>query len=192
MYKRQDESQELHDKVMQTVIMPTIKGMAEDGNRFTGFLYAGLMISPQGQARVLEYNVRFGDPETQPIMMRLESDLISLCNAAIDGKLDQVSAEWSEQTAVGVVLAAGGYPASYAKGEVIDGLDNTDDGVKVFHAGTAMKDDKVVTSGGRVLCVTATGRNAKEAQANAYKAVDKVGFKDMYCRRDIAHRAITE
>ena len=186
-----DESEDLHAKVMQMLITPTIKGMAADGNRFTGFLYAGLMISPQGQARVLEYNVRFGDPETQPIMMRLESDLIALCNAAIDGKLDQVTAQWSQKTAVGVVLAAGGYPASYAKGDVINGLEDTKDGVKVFHAGTASKDNKVVTSGGRVLCVTATGDNAKEAQTNAYKAVDKVSFKNMYCRRDIAHRAIT-
>jgi len=186
-----NESDELHAKVMQMVITPTIKGMAADGNRFTGFLYAGLMISPQGQAKVLEYNVRFGDPETQPIMMRLESDLIALCNAAIDGKLDQVTAQWSKKPAVGVVLAAGGYPESYAKGDEISGLDNSQDGVKIFHAGTASKESKVVTSGGRVLCVTATGDTVKEAQANAYKAVDTVSFNNMYCRRDIAHRAIS-
>jgi len=186
-----DESDELHAKVMQMVITPTIKGMAADGNRFTGFLYAGLMISPQGQVKVLEYNVRFGDPETQPIMMRLESDLIALCNAAIDGKLDQVTAQWSKKPAVGVVLAAGGYPESYAKGDEISGLDNSQDGVKIFHAGTASKESKVVTSGGRVLCVTATGDTVKEAQANAYKAVDTVSFNNMYCRRDIAHRAIS-
>jgi len=176
---------------MQMVITPTIKGMAADGNRFTGFLYAGLMISPQGQVKVLEYNVRFGDPETQPIMMRLESDLIALCNAAIDGKLDQVTAQWSKKPAVGVVLAAGGYPESYAKGDEISGLDNSQDDVKIFHAGTASKESKVVTSGGRVLCVTATGDTVKEAQANAYKAVDTVSFNNMYCRRDIAHRAIS-
>ena len=186
-----NESDELHAKVMQMVITPTIKGMAADGNRFTGFLYAGLMISPQGQAKVLEYNVRFGDPETQPIMMRLESDLIALCNAAIDGKLDQVTAQWSKKPAVGVVLAAGGYPESYAKGDEISGLDNSQDDVKIFHAGTASKESKVVTSGGRVLCVTATGDTVKEAQANAYKAVDTVSFNNMYCRRDIAHRAIS-
>jgi len=186
-----NESDELHAKVMQMVITPTIKGMAADGNRFTGFLYAGLMISPQGQVKVLEYNVRFGDPETQPIMMRLESDLIALCNAAIDGKLDQVTAQWSKKPAVGVVLAAGGYPESYAKGDEISGLDNSQDGVKIFHAGTASKESKVVTSGGRVLCVTATGDTVKEAQANAYKAVDTVSFNNMYCRRDIAHRAIS-
>ena len=186
-----NESDELHAKVMQMVITPTIKGMAADGNRFTGFLYAGLMISPQGQVKVLEYNVRFGDPETQPIMMRLESDLIALCNAAIDGKLDQVTAQWSKKPAVGVVLAAGGYPESYAKGDEISGLDNSQDDVKIFHAGTALKDSKVVTSGGRVLCVTATGDTVKEAQANAYKAVDTVSFNNMYCRRDIAHRAIS-
>jgi len=147
------------------------------------------MISPQGQARVLEYNVRFGDPETQPIMMRLESDLLSLCNAAIDGKLDQVTAEWSQDTAVGVVLAAGGYPADYNKGDVITGLKDTAD-TKIFHAGTASSGDDVVTSGGRVLCVTAKGKDAKEAQAKAYKGVDKVSFNKMYCRRDIAHRAV--
>lgn len=185
-----NETDALNDTVMRKVIMPTIRGMAEDGNRFTGFLYAGLMISPQGEARVLEYNVRFGDPETQPIMMRLDSDLIALCDAAIDGKLDQISAKWSNKTAVGVVLAAGGYPDSYKKGDVIDGLDNPDTDVKIFHAGTASENNRVVTSGGRVLCVTATGNNAKEAQRRAYQAVDKVGFTNMYCRRDIAHRAV--
>jgi len=184
------ETTALNASVMQNVIQPTIKGMAADGNHFTGFLYAGLMISPQGDARVLEYNVRFGDPETQPIMMRLKSDLVELCNAAIDGKLDQVTADWSEDTAVGVVLAAGGYPESYAKGDVINGLDKTSDNTKVFHAGTEIDAGNVVTSGGRVLCVTATGATVKLAQQKAYDAVENISFEKMYCRRDIAHRAI--
>ena len=190
------ETPELNATVMQSVIEPTIKGMADDGNTFTGFLYAGLMISPQGDARVLEYNVRFGDPETQPIMMRLQSDLVSLCNAAIDGKLDRVTAEWSEDNAVGVVLAAGGYPASYAKGDTISGLndvasvDEQSNNTKVFHAGTKTDNGSVVTSGGRVLCVTATGATVKDAQLSAYAAVNKISFNKMYCRRDIAYRAI--
>jgi len=190
------ETPELNATVMQSVIEPTIKGMADDGNTFTGFLYAGLMISPQGDARVLEYNVRFGDPETQPIMMRLQSDLVSLCNAAIDGKLDRVTAEWSEDNAVGVVLAAGGYPAGYAKGNTITGLndvasvDEQSNNTKVFHAGTKTDNGSVVTSGGRVLCVTATGATVKDAQLRAYAAVNKISFNKMYCRRDIAYRAI--
>jgi len=184
------ETAALNATVMQTVIEPTIKGMAADGNRFTGFLYAGLMISPQGDARVLEYNVRFGDPETQPIMMRLQSDLVDLCDAAIDGKLDQVSADWSEDTAVGVVLAAGGYPESYKKGDAITGLDDNSENTKVFHAGTSIEGDSVVTNGGRVLCVSATGATVKEAQQRAYAAVDNISFDKMYCRRDIAYRAV--
>lgn len=184
------ETPELNRFIMQSVIEPTIKGMAADGNRFTGFLYAGLMISSSGDARVLEYNVRFGDPETQPIMMRLKSDLIPLCDAAIDGKLNQVTAEWADEPAVGVVLAAGGYPESYAKGDVISGLESTPANTKVFHAGTSSNNGDVVTSGGRVLCVTATGSSVKEAQDKAYQAVDKISFKNMYCRKDIAYRAI--
>lgn len=184
------ETPELNAEVMRSVIEPTIKGMEADGNRFSGFLYAGLMISPEGVAKVLEYNVRFGDPETQPIMMRLKSDLVDLCDAAIDGRLDKVTAEWTDESAVGVVLAAGGYPESYAKGEVIRGLEVTADNTKVFHAGTSSRDGNVVTSGGRVLCVTATGATVKEAQQKAYASVDKIDFNDMYCRRDIAYRAI--
>lgn len=184
------ETSELNATVMQKVIEPTIKGMAADGNLFTGFLYAGLMISPSGEAKVLEYNVRFGDPETQPVMMRLQSDLVSLCNNAIDGTLDQVIAEWSEDTAIGVVLAAGGYPADYAKGDAITGLDEQPQNTKVFHAGTKTDNGSVVTSGGRVLCVTATGPTVKEAQQRAYAAVDKISFNNMYCRRDIGWRAV--
>lgn len=187
------ETPSLNAEVMRSVIEPTIKGMEADGNTFTGFLYAGLMISPQGDAKVLEYNVRFGDPETQPIMMRLKSDLVDLCDAAIDGNLDKVSADWTDEPAVGVVLAAGGYPESYAKGEIINGLDATadNDHTKIFHAGTSSSNGNVVTSGGRVLCVTATGATVKEAQDRAYALVDKINFTDMYCRRDIAYRAIS-
>ncbi len=181
----------MHRRIMQEVILPTVNGMAADGKPYTGFLYAGVMIDPQGVPKVLEYNVRFGDPETQPIMLRLQSDLVELCEAAIDKRLDQVSAEWDSRASLGVVLAAGGYPASYDKGDVISGLGSApEEGVKVFHAGTADKGGEVVTSGGRVLCVCALGNDVAEAQRRAYAAVDKISWKGMYCRRDIGHRAI--
>jgi phosphoribosylamine---glycine ligase len=181
----------MHQRIMRDVILPTVNGMAADGKPYTGFLYAGVMIDSQGVPRVLEYNVRFGDPETQPIMLRLQSDLVELCEAAIDHRLDQVTADWDPRASLGVVLAAGGYPASYDKGDVINGLASiAEEGVKVFHAGTAGKDGEVVTSGGRVLCVCALGRDVAEAQRRAYAAVDKISWKAMYCRRDIGHRAI--
>ena len=181
----------MHQRIMQEVILPTVNGMAADGKPYTGFLYAGVMIDSQGVPRVLEYNVRFGDPETQPIMLRLQSDLVELCEAAIDRRLDQVTADWDPRASLGVVLAAGGYPASYDKGDVINGLDAVmEEGVKVFHAGTAARDGEVVTSGGRVLCVCALGNDVAEAQRRAYQAVDRISWKGMYCRRDIGHRAI--
>ena len=181
----------MHQRIMQEVILPTVNGMAADGKPYTGFLYAGVMIDSQGVPRVLEYNVRFGDPETQPIMLRLQSDLVELCEAAIDHRLDQVTADWDPRASLGVVLAAGGYPASYDKGDVINGLGAImEEGVKVFHAGTAGRDGEVVTSGGRVLCVCALGSDVAEAQRRAYQAVDKISWKGMYCRRDIGHRAI--
>ena len=181
----------MHQRIMQEVILPTVNGMAADGKPYTGFLYAGVMIDSQGVPRVLEYNVRFGDPETQPIMLRLQSDLVELCEAAIDHRLDQVTADWDPRASLGVVLAAGGYPASYDKGDVINGLDAVmEEGVKVFHAGTAARDGEVVTSGGRVLCVCALGNDVAEAQRRAYLAVDRISWKGMYCRRDIGHRAI--
>ena len=181
----------MHERIMQEVILPTVNGMAADGKPYTGFLYAGVMIDSQGVPRVLEYNVRFGDPETQPIMLRLQSDLVELCEAAIDHRLDQVTADWDPRASLGVVLAAGGYPASYDKGDVINGLDAiVEEGVKVFHAGTAGRDGEVVTSGGRVLCVCALGSDVAEAQRRAYEAVDRISWKGMYCRRDIGHRAI--
>ena len=184
-------TQEMHDRIMKEVIVPTVEGMKSDGYPYTGFLYAGIMIDANGVPKVLEYNCRFGDPETQPIMMRLQSDLAQLCLAAIDKKLDQATAQWDPRAALGVVLAAGGYPESYAKGSVISGLDNCDtDSCKTFQAGTAMADGNVVTAGGRVLCVTALGDTVTEAQVSAYKAVEKISWDGMFCRTDIGYRAI--
>jgi phosphoribosylamine---glycine ligase len=181
----------VHQRIMEQVILPTVRGMAAEGNVYTGFLYAGLMISPDGQPRVIEYNCRFGDPETQPIMMRLQSDLVALCESALAGRLDQASTEWDARCAIGVVLAAGGYPGSYAKGAPIRGLGaDQPDFVKVFHAGTALDGDKVVTSGGRVLCVTALGEDIAAARRACYEAVDKISWEGMTLRRDIGWRAI--
>ncbi len=182
---------EIAEKVMQTVIIPTIEGMAAEGNEYTGFLYAGLMISPDGELKVLEYNCRFGDPETQPIMMRLQSDLVELCQAAIDHKLDTMTAQWDSRAAIGIVMAAGGYPAAYENGHTIEGLDLVDsDSTKVFHAGTTEKDGQVVTSGGRVLCMTALGDSVSEAQKEVYQKVEKIHWKDAFWRTDIGYRAI--
>jgi len=182
---------EVYDRIMTEVIEPTVKGMAADGRPYTGFLYAGVMIDQHGAPRVVEYNCRFGDPETQPILMRLQSDLIPLCEAAIDGKLDMVEAQWDPRAAVGVVLAAGGYPDAYKKGTVINGLDVADsDDAKVFHAGTALINGEVVTAGGRVLCATALGKTVAEAQGKAYKTISSINWQDMYYRTDIAYRAV--
>jgi phosphoribosylamine--glycine ligase len=181
----------MHRRIMEEVIWPTVRGMAADGKPYTGFLYAGIMIAPDGTPKVLEYNVRFGDPETQPIMLRLKSDLVELCGAALDHRLDKVQAEWDPRASLGVVLAAGGYPGSYGKGDVISGLDTDQaQGVKVFHAGTQLKGETVVTSGGRVLCVCALGEDVADAQRRAYAAVDKISWENVYYRRDIGHRAI--
>jgi len=181
----------VYQRIMDEVITPTVEGMAAEGMPYTGFLYAGLMINPDGAPKVIEYNCRFGDPETQPIMMRLQSDLAALCLAALDGKLDQTEIQWDPRPSLGVVMAAGGYPDSYDKGDVIDGLDQADsDTVKVFHAGTAEKDGQVVTSGGRVLCVTGVGDTVSEAQANAYSGVKQITWRDAYHRTDIGYRAV--
>jgi phosphoribosylamine--glycine ligase len=181
----------MHQLAMQTVIEPTIRGMAADGAPFTGFLYAGLMISPDGKAKVLEFNVRFGDPETQPVLMRLQSSLAALCLAATRGQLHQQEAQWDERVALGVVMAAGGYPGRYGKGYAIRGLDQDFPGhVKVFHAGTALNGDKVVTSGGRVLCVTALGDSVAKAAHEAYTAAAKIHWQDDTRRNDIGWRAI--
>lgn len=181
----------LHETAMETVIRPTIRGMARQGMPFTGFLYAGLMISPEGETRVLEFNVRFGDPETQPIMMRLQSDLAELCLAAVNGRLHKVEAKWDPRPALGVVMAAGGYPGSYSKGHMISGLDIANQtGAKVFHAGTDLADGQVVTTGGRVLCVCAMAGSVVDAAAAAYAGCDKIQWDGSFFRRDIGHRAI--
>jgi len=182
---------EIHDRVMREVIEPTVRGMAAEGYPYTGFLYAGLMIAADGTPKVLEYNCRFGDPETQPIMMRLKSNLVSLCNAALDRKLDTISIEWDPRPSLGVVLAAGGYPGSYNKGDIITGLPAETPDSKVFHAGTTENDGQIVTNGGRVLCAVALGDTVAEAQKQAYRLVDQIHWKGMYCRRDIGYRAIT-
>ncbi|TVQ72506.1 MAG: phosphoribosylamine--glycine ligase [Oceanospirillales bacterium] len=181
---------EVHDRVMKEVIMPTVEGMAAEGNPYTGFLYAGLMITPDGAPKVIEYNCRFGDPETQPIMMRLQTSLADLCLAALDKRLDEVSASWDSRPAVGVVLAAGGYPGNYRKGDEIELPASEAIDSKIFHAGTALKDGKVVTAGGRVLCATALGQSVSDAQQRAYEAVHQVRWQDMFYRHDIGYRAI--
>ncbi|MBU2967511.1 phosphoribosylamine--glycine ligase [Amphritea sp. 2_MG-2023] len=181
---------EIDQRIMAEVILPTVKGMAEEGNTYVGFLYAGLMIMADGTPKVIEYNCRFGDPETQPIMLRLKSSIVELCDAALDGKLDQTSADWDTRSAVGVVLAAGGYPGDYTKGDAISLPESTEEGTKVFHAGTAMKDGQVVTNGGRVLCATALGNSVTEAQQRAYELVKQIDWNGVYYRDDIAYRAI--
>lgn len=182
---------QVHQRIMEQVILPTVAGMASEGNDYTGFLYAGLMITDDGQPKVIEYNCRFGDPETQPIMLRLQSDLVSLCDSALDGTLDQAAVTWDQRCAIGVVLAAGGYPGSYDKGYPIQGLDAPQpDSIKVFHAGTALDGDQVVTSGGRVLCVTALGQDIAAAQEACYRAADKINWDGVTLRRDIGWRAV--
>ena len=182
---------EIHNRIMDEVIRPTVKGMATEGNAYTGFLYAGLMIMADGTPKVIEYNCRFGDPETQPIMMRLNSDLVTLCNAALDKKLDQASADWDSRAAVGVVLAAGGYPASYSKGDIISGLPATNSkDAKVFHAGTREVDGNVTTNGGRVLCAVGLGDTVTEAQQTAYQLTRQIDWNNVYYRTDIGYRAI--
>ncbi|MGC3962132.1 MAG: phosphoribosylamine--glycine ligase [Rhodocyclaceae bacterium] len=181
---------EIHARVMREVIRPTLAGMIAEGTPYTGFLYAGLMISPDGSLRTLEFNCRFGDPETQPIMMRLKSDLVDLVEAALEGKLDQTEADWDRRVALGVVMAAAGYPEDPRKGDVIAGLDFKADDAHIFHAGTSLADGKVVTSGGRVLCVTALGDSVREAQTRAYEVTGKVSFDGAQYRHDIGYRAI--
>ncbi|MBW9264692.1 MAG: phosphoribosylamine--glycine ligase [Candidatus Thiodiazotropha sp. (ex. Lucinisca nassula)] len=181
----------IYERIMQQVIRPTVKGMAEEGMPYTGFLYAGLMITADGTPKVIEYNCRFGDPETQPIMLRMRSDLVAHCLAALDGRLDKERTEWDSRASVGVVLAAGGYPGPYEKGKVISGLpESADPSCKVFHAGTRLDDDRVVTTGGRVLCATALGESVTSAQQSAYALTRSIHWDDVYYRTDIAYRAI--
>ena len=182
---------EIEKRIIDEVIRPTLDGMKADGNAYLGFLYAGLMIMSDGTPKVIEFNCRFGDPETQPIMARLKSDLVDICLSALEGNLAECDAVWDPRAALGVVMAAGGYPASYEKGKVITGLDSADsDTQKVFHAGTAMAGDKVTTAGGRVLCVVGLGDTVAAAAKDAYDAVARIGWQDAYFRRDIGHRAI--
>lgn len=180
----------LHARIMREVIRPTVEGMARDGIPYTGFLYAGLMIGKDGSVKTLEFNCRMGDPETQPIMLRLKSDLVSLLEHAIDGKLDQAEAEWDRRTALGVVMAAHHYPDTPRTGDVITGLSGHLQDACVFHAGTILKDGQVLTSGGRVLCVAALGETVKQAQARAYQIADGIKFAGSQMRRDIGYRAI--
>jgi len=182
---------EIEQRIMDEVIRPTVAGLANEDMPYTGFLYAGIMLGDDGIPKVLEYNCRFGDPETQPIMLRLKSDLVELINAALDGKLDTVSADWDSRSALGIVLAAGGYPNDYPKGDVIHGLPSEDnDNEKVFHAGTASKNGEVITAGGRVLCATALGNDVADAQQKAYQLANKISWNGLYKRPDIGHRAI--
>ena len=182
-------SQAIFDDVMETVIRTTVDGMAAEGMPYTGFLYAGLMIDAEGKAKVLEYNCRFGDPETQPIMMRLQSNLAELCLMASDGKLDEATIEWDERACLGVVLAAKGYPDAYHKSELINLPENTAD-AKVFHAGTKLYNDNVFSNGGRVLCATALGKDIKQAQANAYALLEQIDWQGSYYRTDIGFKAL--
>ncbi|KAA3630039.1 MAG: phosphoribosylamine--glycine ligase [Proteobacteria bacterium] len=182
---------EMHQRIMTDVIEPTVRGMAAEGYPYTGFLYAGVMIDADGVPKVLEYNCRFGDPETQPIMLRLRSDFAVLIEAALDQRLEQAAAEWDPRASLGVVLAAGGYPASYRKGDAIDGLPSEEEtDTKVFHAGTAEKGGRVVTNGGRVLCACALGATVGEAQRRAYQLVRRIHWDDVYYRSDIGYRAV--
>lgn len=187
----------IYQRVMDEVIYPTVQGMAEEGNSYKGFLYAGLMIMADGTPKVIEYNCRFGDPETQPIMLRMQSDLVAHCLAAIDGTLNNQQTSWNQKPSVGVVLAAGGYPNSYNKGDIISGLPSLDNNSasadvseKVFHAGTTEINGNICTNGGRVLCVTALGENVSDAQVQAYKLAAKISWNGMFYRDDIAWRAI--
>ncbi len=181
---------EIHGKVMREIIRPTVEGMAKDGIPYTGFLYAGLMISPNGNIKTLEFNCRMGDPETQPIMLRLKSDFVALAEHAINGTLDKIEAEWDRRTALGVVMASANYPDVPRLGDEITGLPKELTDAQVFHAGTQLKDSKVVTSGGRVLCVTALGETVKFAQQQAYRIIEEIKFDGAQYRTDIGYRAI--
>ena len=183
--------QTMHDRIMQEVIIPTVEGMENEGRTYTGFLYAGIMINKDGTPKTLEFNCRFGDPETQPIMMRLKSDLVELCLAATRGSLNECHTEWDDRAALGVVTASAGYPASASKGDVISGLENADnENVKVFHAGTKNDGNDIVTAGGRVLCVTGLGVSVTQAQAEVYAALKEISYEGMFYRKDIGYRAV--
>jgi len=180
----------MHDRIMREIIEPTVRGMTDEGCPYTGFLYAGLMIGSDGAPRVLEYNCRCGDPETQPIMQRLQTDLVSLCESALDGTLSAARAQWDERVSLGVVMAAGGYPEGYRRGDTIEGLEAEREDTKVFHAGTGEEEGRVVTAGGRVLCVCALGKTVAAAQRAAYERVRTIRWRDAYYRTDIGYRAV--
>lgn len=181
----------IFNRVMEQIIYPTVNGMASEGNTYTGFLYAGLMIDQQGNPKVIEFNCRFGDPETQPIMMRLQSDLVELCLAAVNGKLDSIQSKWDPRPALGVVMAANGYPGKYTTHDEIHGLPlNSTPDSKVFHAGTVLENGKVYTHGGRVLCVTALGNSVLQAQQHAYALLKSIHWRGCFYRHDIGYRAI--
>ncbi len=183
----------MHERIMERIIIPTVRGMNADGCRYRGFLYAGLMVDASGTPHVLEYNCRLGDPEIQPLMMRLQTDLVELCQAAVTGQLATKAIDWDQRAALGVVMAATGYPDDYHKGAIIHGLQDIDDeSTKVFHAGTDIDGDNTVTNGGRVLCVTGLGETVKEAAATAYRGVKKIHWEGTHYRTDIGHRAISQ
>jgi phosphoribosylamine--glycine ligase len=182
---------ELHTRILRSVIEPTVRGMAAEGHPYLGFLYAGLMIGADGVPKVLEYNCRLGDPETQPIMLRLRSDLVDLCESALDGQLDRATAAWDSRVALGVVMTASGYPGAYPTGDIITGLPGpAQDGAKIFHSGTTLSNGDIVTNGGRVLCATALGDTTMEAQRSAYNLAKRVHWKGVCFRTDIGYRAI--
>ena len=181
---------QVHARVMREIVLPAVQGMAKDGIPYTGFLYAGLMIDRDGNPKALEFNCRMGDPETQPIIMRLKSDLFDMVEAAIEGKLDRVAPQWDRRTALGVVLAAHGYPGEPRKGDRIEGLPKPASECRVFHAGTRLEGKIIATSGGRVLCVTALGDSVRIARTRAYEAVERIRFDGMQYRKDIGHRAL--
>jgi phosphoribosylamine--glycine ligase len=178
---------------MREIMKPTVNGMETEGHPYSGFLYAGLMITPQGEPKVLEFNCRMGDPETQPILMRLQSDLVSLCLSALQGQLHKTQAQWDSRCSLSVVLTAGGYPDHYKKGDPIQGLDKiTNSSIKVFHGGTKLIDGNIVTDGGRVLAVTALGDTLMDAKNQAYSAVKQIDWPNCYYRKDIGYRALQE
>ncbi len=180
----------VHSRVMREIILPAVLGMAKDGVPYVGFLYAGLMIDRAGTPRALEFNCRLGDPEAQPIILRLKSELLELVERGINGSLDRAAAQWDRRAALGVVLAAGGYPGESRKGDAIEGLPKPADDCRVFHAGTVLDGKRVLTNGGRILCVTALGDSVRMARNRAYEAVDRIRFEDMQYRKDIGHRAL--
>jgi phosphoribosylamine--glycine ligase len=181
---------EVHDRIVKRIIEPVLAGMAAEGHPYSGFLYAGCMIDTQGNPKTLEFNCRFGDPETQPIMMRLQSDLVALCQAGAEGRLAEMTTQWDTRCALGVVMAAGGYPETVRSGDAIQGLFPAESNLKVFQAGTSAKDGQVVTSGGRVLCVTALGETVEAAQTKAYEGVKRISWPEAFYRTDIGYRAV--